>query len=191
MNFFCLAFFITALQINISWWGNYLIKLIGMLFFVLGILEVSCFNSGFRRFKMPAVAVAGLSAVGAVCFAVMSAAGASKNALNIAGIAFGVVVTLSALAFQKPIIRDIAADKELVNDVSLVKRFSKSWDKLAIITLANLVCDIVNRLAAAKVLVDYSGLLMAISKILMYIFALVILFQANKIRVDHNKKHSA
>lgn len=190
MNFFCIAFFITALQINISWWINYLIKLAGLLFFVGGVFEISGVNSNYKRFSRPAVILAGVSFVATTCFVLFSLADISADVINITGIIFGVIITVASLAFQKLLLRDISSDSELVSDSSSVVRFKKSWDKLAVITLFNLLCDIVNRLAPAKMVADISGLLMAISKIIMYVFALIILYQANRIRADYNKKHS-
>lgn len=49
MNFFCIAFFITAIQINISQAVNYIVKLVGLLFFMGGILEISGFNKSFKK----------------------------------------------------------------------------------------------------------------------------------------------
>lgn len=191
MNFFCIAFFLTSLQINISWWGNYLIKLVGMLFFVGGVLEISGFNKSFKRFLMPSEMLSSVSAVATVVFSILSFKNASVGVLNVTGAVTGTIVTLTTLGFQKMLLKDISADGELVNDMSQVGRFVKSWDWLAILTIVNLVCDILNRLVSVKVVADTAGLLMAISKILMYIFALVILFRANKVRVDFNKKHGA
>lgn len=190
MNFFCVAFFITALQINISSWVNYIIKFVGFLFFIGGILEISGLNQSFRRFLNPAKTLAGISGMITVCFLIYSFTGVSAGVVNVTGIITGTVLTLSALGFEKSLLKSISDEKELINDLSLVKRFIKSWDKLAVITIINLIFDLVNRVVTVKMVTDLAGLFMAVSKIIMYIFALIILFSANKIRVDFNKKHS-
>ena len=189
MNFFCIAFFISALQINLSLWVNYAVKFIGMLFFIGGIFEISGLNISFKKFLNPALILAGLSAVFAVMFLAFGINSVPLNTVSISGAVVGTAVTLFSLAFQKALIREISADEQIVNDLSLVKRFSKTWNKLAVITLANLAFDLVNRLVSVSVVADVSGLLMAISKIVMYIFALVILSSANKMRIDFNKTH--
>ncbi|MDO5125393.1 MAG: hypothetical protein Q4D35_03345 [Ruminococcus sp.] len=189
MNFFCIAFFISALQINLSLWVNYAVKFIGMLFFIGGIFEISGLNISFKKFLNPALILAGLSAVFAVMFLAFGINSVLLNTVSISGAVVGTAVTLFSLGFQKALIREISADEQIVNDLSLVKRFSKTWNKLAVITLANLAFDLVNRLVSVSVVADVSGLLMAISKIVMYIFALVILSSANKMRIDFNKTH--
>lgn len=190
MNFFSVAFFIASLQINISNSVNYIIKLLGFLFFFGGVLEVSDFNSSFKKHLNPTKGLIALSAAASAVFLILSFAHVPDTIKNISGIVFGTLVTMTALAYQKSLIKSICEDKELVNDVSNLKRFSQNWNKLAAITIANLVFDIVNRVVPVKIIVDFSGLMMAVSKIAMYIFALIILFSANKIRIDFNKKHS-
>lgn len=190
MNFFCVAFFVAALQVNISESINYIIKLVGFLFFMGGILEISGFNKSFKKFLTSVRLLALMSAIASALFLAFSFIAVSSGARNIAGIFFGTVITLLALVFQKSLLKSMSNDKELVNDLSNVKRFKKSWNMLAVITVANLVFDILNRVIPIKIIADLSGFMMAISKIVMYIFALIILFSANKLRVDFNKKHS-
>ncbi|MDE6148611.1 MAG: hypothetical protein K2F81_00740 [Ruminococcus sp.] len=190
MNFFCVAFFIVALQVNISESVNYIIKLVGLLFFIGGILEISGFNKSFKRFLTPVKFLVLLSALASALFLIFTFTSVTAGVKNITGIIIGTVITLLALLFQKSLLKLISDDKELVNDLSNVIRFQKSWNKLAAITIANLVFDIINRVMPVKIIADLSGLMMAVSKIVMYIFALIILFSANKIRVDFNKKHS-
>lgn len=190
MNFFCVAFFAAALQVNISESVNYIIKLVGFLFFMGGILEISGFEQSFKKLLTPVRLLVLLSAIASVLFLAFSFIGVSSGARNIAGIFFGTVITLFALVFQKSLIGLINDHRELLNDSSNVKRFKKSWNMLAVITIANLAFDILNRVMPIKIIADLSGLMMAVSKIVMYIFALIILFSANKLRVDFNKKHS-
>lgn len=190
MNFFCIAFFITAIQINISQAVNYIIKLVGLLFFMGGILEISGFNKSFKKLLPPVKVLILLSGLASAMFLIFSFTNVSSGVNNAFGIAAGTVITISALGFQKSLLKLISEDKELVNDLSNVRRFQSSWNKLAAITIANLVFDILNRVMPVRLIADLSGFMMAVSKIVMYAFALIILFSANKIRVDFNKKHN-
>lgn len=190
MNFFCIAFFITAIQINISQAVNYIVKLVGLLFFMGGILEISGFNKSFKKLLPPVKVLILLSGLASAMFLIFSFTNVSSGVNNAFGIAAGTVITISALVFQKSLLKLISEDKELVNDLSNVRRFQSSWNKLAAITIANLVFDILNRVMPVRLIADLSGFMMAVSKIVMYAFALIILFSANKIRVDFNKKHN-
>lgn len=190
MNFFCIAFFITAIQINISQAVNYIVKLVGLLFFMGGILEISGFNKSFKKLLPLIKILIMLSGLVSVLFLIFSFINVSSGVKNAFGIAAGTVITISALGFQKSLLKLISEDNELVNDRSNLRRFQNSWNKLAVITIANLVFDILNRVMPVNIIADLSGFMMAVSKIVMYVFALIILFSANKIRIDFNKKHS-
>ena len=187
LNFFCVGFFITAIQLNLSWTVNYIIKLIGMLFIFGGVCEMGEYSRKFKGFSNPVKNLTALSAVAAIVFAVLGIIQPHKTVKNILGIVIGGILILITLFVQKQILDTIAEDRDIVNDLSEVRRLKDVWVKLAFFTLGSLVFNIFN-LVPVKLLADISGVGMAVSRIVMYIMAIVMLWRFNSVRVDYYKK---
>ena len=188
MNFFCVGFFILAFQLNLSWAVNYALKLVGMLFVVGGVWEMSCYNKRFERLMKPAVANACLSLVCAVTFAMLSFFGISETLRNVLGVAVGAVVTMLAIIVQKNVLDTMSADSEIVNDLAGLERLKSAWKTVVYFSLAGLFFNALN-LVPVDTISDTAALIMAICRVIMYIIALVMLWRFNKVRTDHNNKY--
>lgn len=191
MNFFCVGFFLSLLQFNMSMTVNYVIQLIGMLFLLGGILEIRNFNSRFKRYLNPAKLMCMFFGASAAFFAIASFIGVGNKVMNFSGLIFGTMLTLVSLIYQKKLIDDISRCSELVNDASNLVRMKKTWIKLAVITLAGLAADIGNRVIPVEKAAAISGTIMLFCRIVLYVVAVALLLQFNKIRIDFNNKQES
>lgn len=186
MNFFCVGFFLVSIQLNINMAVHYAVQLIGMLFILGGILEIKEFNVNFKLYLNTSKLMCLLLAASSLYFVLAGIFDMSKKALNISGLAIGIVMTLLSLLFQKRLICGISKCTDLVNDVSGLVRVKKTWTKLAVITLVGLAADIGNRVIPVEKAAAVSGTVLLFSRIVLYVAAFILLWRFNKIRTDFN-----
>ena len=186
MNIFCVGFFMTSIQLNLSWFSNYIVKFVGLLFMLGGVFEMKEHNVGYKKLSPNLTSLISLTAVAAVIFGINNFVQINKTAVNILGLVIGGIVTVLIVLFQKKIMDLMINDKDLVNDFSNVKRLKATWQKLVYFTLAGLFFNVFNILPVSMI-AALSGVGMAVCRIVMYIFALTMLVQFIKVRTDFYK----
>lgn len=188
MNFFCVGFFITAFQLNMSWSANYIIKPVGLLFIFGGLWELAKYNLGYKKL-MPVVRnILIISALPAVFFPILTLLKIHQTVMNIFGLIVGGFVALIVIELQKKIFDVMEKDKESFNDFSAVERLKGTWKKLVYFTIASIGFNIFN-LVPVRIIADLAGLGMAICRIGMYILAVIMLWRFTKVSSDYYKKN--
>ena len=188
MNFFCVGFFITAFQLNMSWSANYIIKPVGLLFIFGGLWELARYNKGYKSL-MPVVRnILIITALPAVFFPILTLLKINQTVLNIFGLVVGAFIALIVIGLQKQILGVMEKDKDAFNDFSLVERLKGTWKKLVWFTLASIAFNIFN-LVPVRIIADLAGLGMAISRVVMYILAIIMLWRFTKVSSDFYKKN--
>lgn len=218
MNFLCLGTVFILMQLNLGWISNYAVKLIGFAITLVGIDElrdlcdVQQNNSHageateFSRKRNELLeltkkrgivftAVCAISVVGMVLAKyVLNKVFETGKFYNGASILFGTIVTLMALEFFGEISKFILKNEKdgayaFLNDRSNAVRLDGTYRKIVWCTLGNLAFDLLNRLIPSGILVELSGFLAAISKIVLYGFIITAVVQFNKMRLDCNNKY--
>ena len=219
MNFLTVGSLFLLFQLNIDWTSNYIVKLIGFAFFVGGISELSeiCSmknpvktgNEKADKFfsqrisllsdiKGKAVTMCIMCAIAAVCEGLLKyVLKPADFAVNVISLILGAAVAFLSLNLFRMVYDFIEKHERFsrgnsnsfTDNEANVVRLGGAFYKLAVITLVNVAFDILNRLVPVAVISNVAGFVVAVSKILLYIFLLVVVFDFNKIRVDYNKKH--
>ena len=206
MNFLCVSSAFLLFQLNIRWTSNYIIKAIGCFMFAAGIKELS----DLCRFEMKSYeenskylesvfhkgllsgALCGLSAL---CIWLLRFLDLKDIAFNMVAVILGIAVACISFELFRTVFMFIKkndacedASKRLINNSANLNRMGSAFFKAAICTGVNLFADAVNRFFDIKSVSTAAGLVVTISKIFMYIFLIMIVFQFNKIRTDCNDK---
>ncbi|GAB5081231.1 hypothetical protein Osc1_04040 [Hominimerdicola sp. 21CYCFAH17_S] len=190
MNFFTLGYAFLAVQLNFGWVLNYILKLVGMLFMLGGISEISDFSKNFAVMKKRAYIPLGIctaSCLTAAVFRLSATGGAVFSAVSVTA---GAASAVAVFVFTGSLIKLLMNNNYLVNDVSNLSRLYSNWQKLAFFTGANILFDILNRAVPVSAIADFSGVMMTVTKIITYIFAVSAVWTFNKARMDFNNKHS-
>lgn len=188
MNFLCMGFFILSIQLNFSWTINYILKLIGMLFLIIGVKEMSEYHGAYKQLMKLVRIISDITGAAFIAIFILNFLNISGALMNVLGLIIGAVVTAAVILPQKKIIDMLWADDNVVNDTVGVKLLKSAWTKLIYFTFAGLVCNVFN-IIPVKAVADTAGLAMAVCRIIMYIFALVMLWRFNKVRSDFYKKN--
>ncbi|MGN0601656.1 MAG: hypothetical protein ACI4I7_02975 [Oscillospiraceae bacterium] len=159
-------------------------KLVGLLFIFGGIWEMSDRNTDYKQLYKPTVIISALTFISGAVFSVIHFVGVSGSTVNILGLAIGSVITLITILLQKKALDLLCADTEAVNDVSLLKSLKSAWLKMVYFTLAGLFFNVFN-IVPVRIIADYSGVAMAVCRIIMYVMALTMLWRFNKLRIDY------
>ena len=67
MNFFMVGSFFMLFMLNAGWTSNYVIKLVGFLFFAVGTAEAEERTDAFAHLKKPAYTSSAMCALAVVC----------------------------------------------------------------------------------------------------------------------------
>lgn len=188
MNFFCVGFFVTAFQLNMSWSANYIIKPIGLMFIFGGLWEMSHYNKDYKKLLTSVKWIILMSILPAIVFPLLNIFKANATFLNIFGLIIGSFIAIIILWFQKKILDVIVKDKDSVNDYSAVIRLKGTWKKLVYFTLASIAFNAFN-IIPVRLIADVAGLGMAICRVIMYIFAILMLWHFTKVSTDFYKKN--
>lgn len=117
---------------------------------------------------------------------------------NVVSCIMGTAVSLASLALLDLAVRFIVTNERnavssvrFVNNKSEVYRLRAALNRASLCTVVNLVCDIVNRLVPISGVQSFFGFFAAISKITLYVFAVMTVYSFNKVRSDSNKKYDS
>lgn len=189
MNFFALGYVFLVIHLNLGWASNYALKLVGMLFMLGGLSEISAFSGAFGDLKKQAYGVMAVSAASFVAILVLKLADIGGALFSIVSVVAGVVCAAAVMLFLYKLIRLLIVNNQLVNDVSNISRLYSGWQKLACFTAANILFDILNRALPAGLFADFAGVVVTITKIILFVFVISTGWTFNKIRCDFNDKH--
>ena len=164
MNFFMVGSFFMLFMLNAGWTSNYVIKLVGFLFFAVGTAEAEERTDAFTHLKKSAYTSSAISIL-------LSAA-----------------TVYMSLNLMRMFLVALDSHRELVEDVSNIVRLQGSFNKLALMTFIYFGGDLLNRLIPIEFVTTLAGVIAAIAKILVYIFLLIMLYNFNKLRTDYEKR---
>lgn len=189
MNFFNVGFVLLSLQFNFNWILNYVVKLVGVMFMLSGIKEISAFYSGYGKFKSGVLAVGAAAVGGTLCSALSAGGVIGESVGNVLSILFGAGSAALILVTQYKILKITAANHEIVNDPSLLYDLRKAWNKLAFFTALTVVCDVLYRLLPFGNWQTAAGTVLVFSRIIMYVYVVIMGVAFNKVRMDFNTMH--
>lgn len=237
-------------QLNLGWWANYVVKLIGFALFIIGLNELRevCRSQSdlsqsdlSQNGELKKIALVGFDprrSVGELmekarngeaeanpgsvriavielinknartCLLMCGAAALCSAAIsffkidgllgNFAAIILGTAVTVMSLGLFDTVMRFISEnekdqkrERRFCEDISKVRRLRSAFDRTAVCTLINLGCDILNRIIPFTAAQSFFGFLAAISKITLYVFILVTVYNFNIVRADCNGKYDS
>ena len=181
MNFFMVGSFFMLFMLNAGWTSNYVIKLVGFLFFAVGTAEAEERTNAFAHLKKPAYTSSTMCALAVVCQLLL-------KLLSPAAMAANVISILLSAATVRMFLVALDSHRELVEDVSNIVRLQGSFNKLALMTFIYFGGDLLNRLIPIEFVTTLAGVVAAIAKILVYIFMLIMLYNFNKLRTDYEKR---
>ena len=184
MNFFMVGSFFMLFMLNAGWTSNYVIKLVGFLFFAVGTAEAEERTNAFAHLKKPAYTSSTMCAL-AVVLKLLSPAAMAANVISILLSAATVYMSLNLM---RMFLVALDSHRELVEDVSNIVRLQGSFNKLALMTFIYFGGDLLNRLIPIEFVTTLAGVVAAIAKILVYIFMLIMLYNFNKLRTDYEKR---
>lgn len=194
MDFFNVGFVLCALNFKFGTELNFALRLIGTGFMLGGLREMALYYGEDRlgRHRGGVIAVGLLSAAGlaeALCARFGITGGGTGNILSTAA---GLLCGGAVLASQRLLLNSLIADTSLINDLSLMKRLSKTWNWYAIFAGVSLIAEAVGRFAVTDSVPHLaSGVAQVFSRVLMYIYVIAVGVAFNRCRTDFNRTHPA
>lgn len=188
MNFFMVGSFFMLFMLNAGWTSNYVIKLVGFLFFAVGTAEAEERTDAFAHLKKPAYTSSAMCALAVVCQLLLKLLPPAAMAANVISILLSAATVYMSLNLMRMFLVALDSHRELVEDVSNIVRLQGSFNKLALMTLIYFGGDLLNRLIPIEFVTTLAGVIAAIAKILVYIFLLIMLYNFNKLRTDYEKR---
>lgn len=189
MNFFSVGFVLCALNFNLGWELNYVLRIVGTVFMLNGIKEADSVSEGFYRSR-PLVAAAGVVSVLGMGIALMIRFNALTEAAgNVFSMIFGALALALVLAGQRKILTNILAHHKLVNDPSLLGALDKVWKKYAFFAAFSVLADLIYRILPESYFQAYIGAAEVISRIIMYIYVVMLGTAFSRVARDFNIMH--
>lgn len=185
MNFFMVGSFFMFFMLNAGWTSNYVIKLVGFLFFAVGTAEAEERTDAFAHLKKPAYTSSAMCALAVVCQLLLKLLSPAAMAANVISILLSAATVYMSLNLMRMFLVALDSHRELVEDVSNIVRLQGSFNKLALMTFIYFGGDLLNRLIPIEFVTTLAGVIAAIAKILAYIFLLIMLYNFNKLRTDY------
>lgn len=184
MNFFCVGFFLLGIQLNFQSIFNYIIKFIGFLFLVGGIWEMEGYKKDYNKFYKPTIFATIWSVLSIIIVAVLNRFDNSKICIQSSEVFLGSFLTIAMLLIEMRIIKQFDCDSELKAKTIELDKLKNSWNKFAFFTVLGVIFNIFN-IVPVNSIMNISALAMAISRIIMYVFALIVTVKIIKIRNDY------
>lgn len=142
-----------------------------------------------------AVLCAGMCAAAGLCSAAIGFFGLKGIIANIAAIVLGTAAAVMALELFKLVLSFIEHNEKspvrqtrFCEDISKVHRLKSVFTKVWVCTIVNLACDILNRIVPFTSVQSFFGFFAAISKITLYVFVVMTVYNFNALRIDCNAK---
>ena len=186
MNFFTVGFLLANFQLNAGWATGYFIKLVGAMFMLGGVAEISGFEPKARSLWTVCGMLAFLSAASGATMLLVS----GKTTVIARGtcVLDAMVTTgLAAIAYRN-LFAMLKSNPSLVGDEPQVKRCSKGYDRMLFVMALALLADCVNRFTSGTA-ADVSGFIMAVSRIVSYVMLIAGTWGFNRMRVHFNDAH--
>lgn len=180
--------FFMLFMLNAGWTSNYVIKLVGFLFFAVGTAEAEERTDAFAHLKKPAYTSSTMCALAVVCQLLLKLLSPAAMAANVISILLSAATVYMSLNLMRMFLVALDSHRELVEDVSNIVRLQGSFNKLALMTFIYFGGDLLNRLIPIEFVTTLAGVIAAIAKILVYIFLLIMLYNFNKLRTDYEKR---
>ena len=183
MNFFFVGYLLLSIQFNFSYAYSFIMKIIGLLFLVGGIWEMSDYKKEYKKLYKPIAICMSFSLITIICFILFQFID-NNFVLQIFQVIMGTLVTVLTLLIQNKIIKLLLKDDNLIDCPANIIELQRSWKKLMFFTALSVAFNIFN-IIPIRIVMDISALLMAVSRIIMYIFAIVVIVKLVKVRNDY------
>ena len=132
MNFFMVGSFFMLFMLNAGWTSNYVIKLVGFLFFAVGTAEAEERTDAFAHLKKPAYTSSTMCALAVVCQLLLKLLSPAAMAANVISILLSAATVYMSLNLMRMFLVALDSHRELVEDVSNIVRLQGSFNKLAL-----------------------------------------------------------
>lgn len=187
MNFFTVGFLLANFQLNADWASGYFVRLVGALFMLGGIAELSGFEVRVKTLTPLCAMLAVLSAASGVTMLMMSDKGTVMSR-SVCILDAMVTTALAAVAFRA-LFGCLAENTSIVANEPEVAKAASGYDKLLIVAAVSLAADAVNRFTGGTVAADAAGVVMAIARVVFYVMLIAGAFRFNRLRCSFNAAH--
>ena len=126
MNFFMVGSFFMLFMLNAGWTSNYVIKLVGFLFFAVGTAEAEERTDAFAHLKKPAYTSSAMCALAVVCQLLLKLLSPAAMAANVISILLSAATVYMSLNLMRMVLVALDSHRELVEDVSNIVRFQQA-----------------------------------------------------------------
>ena len=151
MNFFMVGSFFMLFMLNAGWTSNYVIKLVGFLFFAVGTAEAEERTDAFAHLKKPAYTSSAMCALAVVCQLLLKLLSPAAMAANVISILLSAATVYMSLNLMRMFLVALDSHRELVEDISNIVRLQGSFNKLALMTFIYFGGDLLNRLKQIRI----------------------------------------
>ncbi len=189
MNFFNVGIVLCSIDLSVSTWLNYTLKLVGALFMLAGIREAQTVSEGFDKYSGGALLSLALSVVGLAASLLTDFSVLSGTISNICLTASGVLCTGMIIYNQSGIISHMTPKHELVNDPSLLNNLDRLWKRLTFFRIISLVCEASARFIPEGNIQTFIQTVLIIVRIIMYFYVVFVALAFNRVRMDFNATH--
>ncbi len=189
MNFLSVGFVLCTMNFNMGWELNYIVRLVGALFMLAGLTEADSVSQGFKAFRSRVIAITGISA-GGLGFTLMLRFQLLPEALrHPVGIFFGVTLAGVVIWVQLGLLKHMTEHHELVNDPSLLGKLQKTWTRYAFFAALSVFTEALYRLLPVTDFQAGVGAVEVISRLIMYVYVILISTAFARVRHDFNIMH--
>ena len=114
MNFFMVGSFFMLFMLNAGWTSNYVIKLVGFLFFAVGTAEAEERTDAFAHLKKPAYTSCAMCALAVVCQLLLKLLSPAAMAANVISILLSAATVYMSLNLMRMFLVALDSHRELV-----------------------------------------------------------------------------
>ena len=114
MNFFMVGSFFMLFMLNAGWTSNYVIKLVGFLFFAVGTAEAAERTDAFAHLKKPAYTSSAMCALAVVCQLLLKLLSPAAMAANVISILLSAATVYMSLNLMRMFLVALDSHRELV-----------------------------------------------------------------------------
>lgn len=189
MNFLSVGFVLCAMNFNLGWEMNYGVRLAGALFMLAGLAEADSVSEGFKAFRGRVMGIAGISAGGLAVTLLLRFGVIPEKLRHPLGIVFGVSLAACVIWVEYRLLKHIVARHELVNDPSLLGALQKKWTRYAFFAGLSVFTEALYRILPLSDLQAGVGAVEIISRIIMYVYVILVSLAFARVRNDFNVMH--
>lgn len=189
MNFLSVGFVLCALNFNMGWELDYGVRLVGALFVLSGLAEADTASDGFKRFKPHCLALLVISAGGLAATLLLRFGALPKAAENPLGLVFGLAAAGITIYAEYLILGHMLMRHELVNDPALLGSLEKVWKRYAFFAALSVAAEALYRILPDSGFQAGVGAVEVISRIIMYVYVVLVGTAFARVRQDFNIMH--